>query len=840
MCFLGKKTLYLVVLIFYSLPLISQIVPSWCENVEYDRNYVADEYLRVNGISNLLSDVQINYVDQERYFHSAVKLTGENGLSNASTLTFSYDTVYQTANFLYVHIIREGEIIDVLTKQPPKILHRERGLEYGVLNGRLTAYIEVKDLRVGDILEYSFVIKGFNPIIQNYVPFIQRLAMSAPIGKINVSVCTDGSDKYAYSLRNNAPEPKIIRKGELMEYHWEVLNPKVITCESDVPVWYNPYPMIEFFEKHSWEDISKYIASLFSFDNSQRFDYDSLLASIRRECTTKEEQVRYAIKYVQNNIRYLGEEHGIYSYKPRQPDIIIKNKAGDCKEKSWLLTCLIRDLGYEAYPVLVSTFVGHVLEEKSPSAGFFNHCISCFIIGKDTLFVDPTIADQGGKLKDIYCPFYEKGLLVKAGEKHLTNIPERNAGKIEIEEYFNIDSLLKPVRLNVKMLYTGENADVQRSLYKTVAINDIQNGYMQFYANIYPKMDIIGRLTYIDDYEKNIFQTNQSYLISDFWDIIDTTDSYQIKTSFFAKGIASSLQREMFSSRVGPMNLMYPLDIRESQIIDLPHKWKLSSYIDTVSGDGYAFVYSIDYRRKRLRLDYHYYTTQNYIEADQYKDFIERNAQIFSLLEYSLYHRDISKEEKDTNSKVHPLYIIIVILIVVILSMLAFKAFLYNPPVDTVTVFNGIFVGGWLIIPCIGLIGTTVFLAVGFFTEFSLDIVAWLQFVNPDSPQYNPLYGVQLFYQVILMLFLIVFGSLNTVLLFMKRSNFPIMMVVYKISLFVLVLVDFLLILFNTGDISFLWLVGITFVGAGIWGPYFLLSERVKGTFTKRLKRKDK
>ena len=112
-----RFSLLVISFIVNSLFSISQTLPSWCEKVKYDKDYVANENFRAEGISYLLSDAQVNLVTKEFYTRLSVKITEENGLSQASSLLINYDSTYQTAKFLTINIIRNGQVIDVLKKQ---------------------------------------------------------------------------------------------------------------------------------------------------------------------------------------------------------------------------------------------------------------------------------------------------------------------------------------------------------------------------------------------------------------------------------------------------------------------------------------------------------------------------------------------------------------------------------------------------------------------------------------------------------------------------------------------------------------------------------------------------
>ena len=50
-----------------------------------------------------------------------------------------------------------------------KELQREDGLNYYIYDETITVYIILEDIRVGDIVEYSFTRKGSNPVLGNQI-----------------------------------------------------------------------------------------------------------------------------------------------------------------------------------------------------------------------------------------------------------------------------------------------------------------------------------------------------------------------------------------------------------------------------------------------------------------------------------------------------------------------------------------------------------------------------------------------------------------------------------------------------------------------------------------------
>ena len=79
------------------------------------------------------------------------------------------------------------------------------------------------------------------------------------------------------------------------------------------------------------------------------------------------ESLARAFEFAARDVRYVSIQIGIGGYKPHTPSQVCSNRYGDCKDKAFLLSLLLRELGAEAYPALVNTKLRRRLDVFLPS-----------------------------------------------------------------------------------------------------------------------------------------------------------------------------------------------------------------------------------------------------------------------------------------------------------------------------------------------------------------------------------------------------------------------------------------------------------------------------------------
>lgn len=150
-------------------------------------------------------------------------------------------------------------------------------------------------------------------------------------------------------------------------------------------------------------------------------------------------------------------------------------------------------------------------------------------------------------------------------------------------------------------------------------------------------------------------------------------------------------------------------------------------------------------------------------------------------------------------------------------------------------------IGGWLLLVVLGLIVSPIRIALMLVQEHAPIFAdgTWQVLTSPSSDVYHPLWGPLILLEVGGNLLGILLTLTTLVLLFKKSRYTPAMAIIWYLYALVFVVADFLLarqipmIAEMPVDTESVREIARTVVAVVIWVPYFLVSKRVKATFTR-------
>ncbi|MEM7081219.1 MAG: DUF3857 domain-containing protein [Pseudomonadota bacterium] len=495
-----------------------EVAPQWVIDRPVDVNVQHD----AAPFFYLLADYQ-DYVDRERtfsYTRTVQKINDASRLEDASLLVSELNEKHQRVFFHHIEIIRNGQRINALDPENIAVYQRETSLESHIVTGRKTVALTIDDLRVGDILDVRMTFCNFmstHPLHGKFYLSTFWVSWSCPVISQSVRVINSGHLPLLYQeggANETLGEVHRVEAGSEFSRQWDNLSPESLGHHVPSWVW---RPFLQFTTGTTWPDVSRYLYQYYEANGVLDTKIDIHNIDLLDLSGLQEDDLLRMVRFVQNNVRYRGENHGIYTHTPKSPERTLKKRAGDCKDKSNLLVALLRRLGVDANLVLVNSRVGHKLQGLNPSAYQFDHMIVKVRSRGRTLYFDPTIQAQAGDLEHCAQLNYGYGLELTAEGCELEALPfDVNRVVFELEHEFDFSHLKSDAELTITRRYFYHRADNMRFYLNSKNQQTLHEDYLRGARETTGcRLEVIQPVTLQDDTHRNVLQTVERYHMVD-------------------------------------------------------------------------------------------------------------------------------------------------------------------------------------------------------------------------------------------------------------------------------------------------------------------------------------
>lgn len=783
-----------------------------------------------------LIEYQVNIADQVRFYRDVKVLFDSNGAENAGQVSINFDPKYQDVTIHELKIIRNGKTIDKLDLSKFTLVATETDLSRFIYNGTYSAYYILDDLRKDDKIIISYSLRGFNPVFENKFFDKYYLQSYEPVGLTFVNYVLPKNRKLNFKSHNNASKPLIKEGGDYVSYTWEEQSYPVVEYYSYAPAWFTNLEWIECSEFNSWAEVGAWMGrtnpTVNVTDNSPlAILVDKYWIDAKGDSTSFLKRVA---RFVQNEIRYMGVELGEFSHRANTPEKVFNQRYGDCKDKSLLMISMLKRKGIKGTLVLANSYLTNGMENYLPSPGVFNHVVVAVEIDSRELYIDPTITNQGGDIKDLYFPYYGKVLKVDA-PKNLTSVDKNINGLTTISETYLLDNKGGAI-LEVKTSYKASNADFIRTSFKERAKNQIQKSYLDYYKKMYPKISLKEALNFVDQIDENIIHVTEKYYIAQIGD----KDEKSNKNVFgvYATQISSNLPELTASDGLAPLELSFPYCV-EYDIRVVNHGGvefnpeRESSFIDR---DSYYFGKTVKTSKDTLIISYNFGFHKPFIPLEgkiQYEnDFKNRDALLYNAY-YIENNGVIVGSNISGNVSLLAIFGSICIVAICLVFIIQYNKTAASSLVQLYEEPEYDKIGGWLIVLIISMVLTTIRILYSFFETGYLTREIW------DSDiyaHYFPGYVHKMLVTgEILLNIVTIVGFIYCIYLISKRRDlFPQTMIGVLAIMFLSNVVLTVFYFFHMGnnegsDVISSNMKNIFY--STLWGLYIYNSTRVKGTF---------
>jgi len=652
-------------------------VPEWVEKIKFSDKNLKYKSEASEGEYYLLADDQVNVLDGRVFYsHYAIKLFNENAVEKNSRITIDFSPDYQSMQIHEVILWRNGVAIKQKIKNKLKLLQREKELENLIYDGRWTATLLLDDVRKGDVLEYSYSLKGQNPAFRNNHSELVYLQWSVPVARRyfrllwpdNLSMAmTSSSDKIKEEI-------KVTPHAGYKEYSIERDQYPTHQVASETPGWFDPWDRISFSSTTNWSEVVNWAIEFYDVDSSAGGLHDSLVKQIKNKYSTRLAQASAALHYVQDEVRYVGIEVGAGGYIPSKVNETLARRYGDCKDKTFLLLSILKELDIEAYPVLANTEFGEGLHEDGPRLNAFNHVLVKAKIDGKNYWLETTTNNQSSTIDKIFQPDYGQVLELRAGNDGLTQMHQDQPYHVSIyDDVFDLSNGVDvPASYTVQTMLIGEGAEKFRRNINKKGRKKVVKEYLNYYMNYYKTISSADDVVISDDKVKNQISVVEKYTIPGFWS--KNEEKQRNNAYFYGNAITSYISKPKEVKRNSPFKFSHPVNVKQRLKILLPAKsWDLQNEEKEVSTPFFSFSYKSNYDDlgKILTLEYHYKSEKKYINADEISEYVAAVDKINKLLEYSIY---LSYESSNTSSQQGGLdgNVVYLVIVIVLLSLLLY------------------------------------------------------------------------------------------------------------------------------------------------------------------------
>ena len=468
-----------------------------------------------DGLHYILFDSQYRVLEDERvrYGHLAYRIVDRAGLEEGARLSFEYDPSDTDILIHQIIIHRGDERLDRLDRDRFVTIRRESELQSGIIDGDLTSFIELRDVRVGDLVEYEYTYRTRAGVWPGGLSDDLSTQWSIPIERRSIRILTPSTRPL--TLAGTADlDPRIEHSGEVIDYRWQLDNPQRLTGEEQVASGFSTWPNLSFSTMPDWESVVAWGLPHYPDAGALPQSAQSVLERVLGEHNNDAERITALIRFVQDDIRYVSESVGLGSHIPRSPDRVLSDGFGDCKDKAFLLTRLLTAMGVEAHVALTDIDEGFGLPRQAPSPFAFDHAIVRIEHEGSVVWIDATSSHHGGVYPDLAQPAYGYALPLRASQTELEPIAieRRTLPYMRVEEIFDLaDAEMDGITLSVITAYRDREANYFRANLADDSRLAISENYFDYYQSYYPGIELAGELEVEDDRDANLILVREFY-----------------------------------------------------------------------------------------------------------------------------------------------------------------------------------------------------------------------------------------------------------------------------------------------------------------------------------------
>jgi tetratricopeptide (TPR) repeat protein len=465
----------------------------------------------------------------ETYVRMRMRVLSPLGLQQASQLGLVWNPGLQTPTVHHARLIRAGQTSDILDKADFTILRREAALEQSLqINGLLTGVLVNPDIRVGDTIDFAYSLRTQFDVFNNPLEALAFPYSPLPVDLAVTTFSWPASMSVETRAGSHTAVPPITRQGDFNVLMNRMTDVEAQTYPDDLATRYLPDYGWQISNIPTWGTIADQVRP--AYDQAsvlpEAADMAAHVERIRSEHATPEARALAALRLVQDEVRYMALTLGEGGWLPVSANDVWASRQGDCKGKTVLLVALLRALGIDAVPALVSSS-NLPLDKFLPMVGAFDHVIVKARINGETYLMDGARIGDRSLTPDVPLVHeYALPIIDRADLEQISlRLPPRPAGALHVEFDFS-DGIYSPARVRLTDIDRGHAATEMQAGVGQVPATELTRLYDERWTEL---LEEFGALTDLQSQ----------------WEYRESTHEF----------VASATARVAFNWSEGPVNI---------------------------------------------------------------------------------------------------------------------------------------------------------------------------------------------------------------------------------------------------------------------------------------------
>lgn len=594
-------------------------IPDWVEPMELPTDWPTDAPgADASGLRTWNVDwhSSLRAADPVHYNELVVQPLQSAKVADAARHDLSFNPDYQTLRIHSVEVRRDGQWADRFRAERVTLARREAEFESDMETGTVSALIVVDDVRPGDLVRLRWSVVGSNPILQGMWHDHYALAWFDPILRLRLRVDLPAGPRPQVRRIAGAPEPRWVRQGngdrlELLREHIAA-----VPYEDRIPQGDAVLPALEIATRREWAAVVDWALPLYPNDLPLP---EELLRRVEdwRQTLATEAAIVQALQTVQEEVRYHAVLLGQSTHRPTPPAQTWARRYGDCKDKALLLSGLLRALGHDAVPALVSLERGIGVADALPAATQFDHVIVRLQHDGQTLWLDPTLTRQRGPLALRRANDHGVALAIAAGVNALERMGSPALSRSETVERFEVEADGR-MQFSVETRLTGPLAESRRQAWLSVDRDELQRHLADHYRRLHGELEVLEAPVLIDDDATGALLLRERYRLTQPW---QSSAGALRQFDAYADSLRDFVTLDGVIDRRHALARPHPVEIEQVSEFSIPTDWQVQDLTDrkTIEDPGHAYRRTIEREDGRIRIRHTLQSRTDRIDADALK-----------------------------------------------------------------------------------------------------------------------------------------------------------------------------------------------------------------------------